>query len=307
MDNVDEVFYLTTIEQMRAIADALRLRLVELLAQEQLTVTQLGERVGESPAKVHYHVRELERIGIVRLVETRERGGILEKYYRAVAKSIQMAPDVLRTLPRGEMTEMLNEFFQLIFNEAIRAAYHHAEHPELDEPLTISANNVFATKEEFRALLKDIGRRVDELEAPRGIENEQEWALSVIAHAMRPHAPDGDESATPSPPTHTPAMPNPPHMAHAPAAPRAPGVPAGNQPRPIKSYVIGAHTISRKYLERILTEGRTLEFTVLGICRFDEDIPAELVNRVVSKFRHRGQLIASPEVREALSRKGGDA
>lgn len=27
----------------------------------------------------HYHVRELERVGLVQLVETREKGGILEK------------------------------------------------------------------------------------------------------------------------------------------------------------------------------------------------------------------------------------
>jgi DNA-binding transcriptional ArsR family regulator len=59
---------------------------LRLLADKELTVKQLAGILGAVPASVHYHVKVLERAGLVRLVETRERSGILEKYYRAVAR-----------------------------------------------------------------------------------------------------------------------------------------------------------------------------------------------------------------------------
>ena len=70
-----ESYEIENIEQLRAIADMLRLRIFEMLQQKPMTVTQLGEELGEAPAKVHYHVRELEKVGLLRLVETCEKGG----------------------------------------------------------------------------------------------------------------------------------------------------------------------------------------------------------------------------------------
>ncbi|MFX9193241.1 hypothetical protein ABTN81_19910, partial [Acinetobacter baumannii] len=81
------------------------------------TVTQLGDELGETPSKLHYHVRELERIGAIKLVETREKGGILEKYFRAVAKNISVPADMLRYSPPDEIQSMLLEWFQLITRE----------------------------------------------------------------------------------------------------------------------------------------------------------------------------------------------
>ena len=72
-----EQYEIETIEQLRAIADLLRLRIVDILKEKPMTVTQLGEALGQAPAKVHYHVRELEKVGLLRLVETREKGLVL--------------------------------------------------------------------------------------------------------------------------------------------------------------------------------------------------------------------------------------
>ena len=63
-EEVPEVYNLETIEQMRAIADPLRQRIMQELLQQPRTVTQVAEVLGIAPAKVHYHVRELERVGL---------------------------------------------------------------------------------------------------------------------------------------------------------------------------------------------------------------------------------------------------
>jgi len=94
-----ESYEIENIEQLRAIADMLRLRIFEMLQNKPMTVTQLGEELGEAPAKVHYHVRELERVGLLRLVETREKGGILEKYYQPIAREISVEKSLLSAPP----------------------------------------------------------------------------------------------------------------------------------------------------------------------------------------------------------------
>jgi hypothetical protein len=43
----------------------------------------------------------------------------------------------------------------------------------------------------------------------------------------------------------------------------------------------------------------------MGYCSFARDIPAELADRAIARFHHRGVLFASPAVREVLKRKEG--
>src|SRR5579871_4132046 len=128
MDDIPETYAIESIEQVRAMADELRIRIVDQLTLQPMTVTQVGEALGIAPNKVHYHVRELERVGLVRLVETREKGGILEKYYRLVAGDLQVPEELLRAAPPDESIAATNEILQAISRDFLRAfsqALHH--------------------------------------------------------------------------------------------------------------------------------------------------------------------------------------
>ncbi|MFZ5942775.1 MAG: ArsR/SmtB family transcription factor [Bacillota bacterium] len=87
---MEESLVLEDLEKIKAIADPLRVKVLEILIQRQATVKQVADSLGQSSAKMHYHVKELEKQKLIRLVETMEKGGILEKYYRAVAKSYKL-------------------------------------------------------------------------------------------------------------------------------------------------------------------------------------------------------------------------
>src|SRR5579863_681313 len=121
MDDIPEVYELASIEQLRAVSDRLRLRIADLLARRAMTVAQLSAELGLAHAKVHYHVRELEQVGLVRLVETREKSGILEKYYRAVARGFSLAPTLLSGLPPDERATAVAGLFQTIVRGALGA------------------------------------------------------------------------------------------------------------------------------------------------------------------------------------------
>ncbi|MDK2823363.1 MAG: hypothetical protein PWQ67_267 [Clostridia bacterium] len=87
---MEENLLLEDLEKIKSVADPLRVKVLKILIERQATVKQIADLLGQSSAKMHYHVKELEKQNLIKLVETIEKGGILEKYYRAVAKSYQL-------------------------------------------------------------------------------------------------------------------------------------------------------------------------------------------------------------------------
>jgi DNA-binding transcriptional ArsR family regulator len=89
---------------MQAAVDVSRARLSPLrrrvLAElrEPASATALASRLGESRQSVNYHVRELERAGLVELVEERRRRGFTERLVRARARAVVVDPEVIGDL-----------------------------------------------------------------------------------------------------------------------------------------------------------------------------------------------------------------
>jgi DNA-binding transcriptional ArsR family regulator len=94
---MQQEFLLQTADHVGALAHPLRLQIVNLLTDTPRTNQQLAEALGESPARLHFHVRELARAGLINLVEQRPKGGVLEKYYLAAARGYRLAPALLPT------------------------------------------------------------------------------------------------------------------------------------------------------------------------------------------------------------------
>ncbi|MGH3963501.1 MAG: ArsR/SmtB family transcription factor [Pseudonocardiaceae bacterium] len=74
--------------------DPVRARLLAQLA-EPGSATMLAARVGLPRQKVNYHLRALERHGLVELVEERRKGNVTERVLRATAASYVISPSAL--------------------------------------------------------------------------------------------------------------------------------------------------------------------------------------------------------------------
>ena len=74
--------------------DPTRARLLAELG-EPASATALADRVGLARQKVNYHLRELERHGLVELVEERRKGNMTERVLRATAASYVISPAAL--------------------------------------------------------------------------------------------------------------------------------------------------------------------------------------------------------------------
>lgn len=74
--------------------DPVRAKLLAALT-EPGTATTLAPRVGLTRQKANYHLRALERHGLVELVEERRKGNVTERVLRATAASYVISPAAL--------------------------------------------------------------------------------------------------------------------------------------------------------------------------------------------------------------------
>jgi len=88
------------VEQVAVLFKPLRLELMQLLAEPR-TCTQLGAALGLTPQNVYYHVKLLERAGLVDRVESRQVRGAMEGVYRATARSYWLSPELTSRLGGG--------------------------------------------------------------------------------------------------------------------------------------------------------------------------------------------------------------
>jgi putative molybdopterin biosynthesis protein len=76
---------LRSFEQLKLLADPRRRAILQQLMSGPASLTMLGKTIGEHPAWVRHHLKQLEVAGLVELVETRIQSGVVEKFYRACA------------------------------------------------------------------------------------------------------------------------------------------------------------------------------------------------------------------------------
>lgn len=83
--------------QLRLLADPLRHEIVRLLCSEELSTRQLAERIRRAPSNLYYHVDQLRKARLIRIVRRRRVRGAVEKFYRASAESFTVPPELLQT------------------------------------------------------------------------------------------------------------------------------------------------------------------------------------------------------------------
>jgi DNA-binding transcriptional ArsR family regulator len=99
-----DVHEFETLEQLRVLSDPLRMRMARLLAQTPMTTAQLALQLGERLNKVHYHIVELEKAGLVQIVHTRQKGNLIEKVYAPIARRFRVRPALFHTEPTGMLS-----------------------------------------------------------------------------------------------------------------------------------------------------------------------------------------------------------
>ena len=90
-----EIEQIKDFEQIKIISDPHRLAILRLLMAGPATLTQLGRVMGEHPAWIRHHLKQLESAGLVEMKTAQVSGGFVEKYYGAKARAFYFQEMIL--------------------------------------------------------------------------------------------------------------------------------------------------------------------------------------------------------------------
>lgn len=109
-------FHVSDLETLRALADPLRVQVMELLDGQMLTVKQVAEKLGLAPSKLYYHFGALEKLGLIEVAETRMVANMLEKTFRSNAELLDIDPALFKFSKEGD-----NEPINILLSSTIDA------------------------------------------------------------------------------------------------------------------------------------------------------------------------------------------
>ena len=109
-------FHIKDLETLRAVSDPLRIQIVEILTNQNLTVKQVAEKLGLAPSKLYYHFGALEKLGMIEVAETRMVSNMVEKVYQSNADQLDVDPSLLKFSKEGD-----NESFGILISSTIDA------------------------------------------------------------------------------------------------------------------------------------------------------------------------------------------
>ncbi|GAA0730904.1 ArsR family transcriptional regulator [Clostridium malenominatum] len=158
---MEDIKILSTIEEIKAVSDPYRMKIIKYFKDENraLTVKELADSLGEVPAKVHYHVKKLEKVGILHLTRTGEINGIITKYYELTAKVFEIKSEEASPDIKGIFLDETKKLINSIYEESKSIVFKQLdEDREEDFPQTIRLNSVYLTEKEFKEFKEYVDR-----------------------------------------------------------------------------------------------------------------------------------------------------
>jgi DNA-binding transcriptional ArsR family regulator len=153
-------------EQLKALGHPLRLRVLQVLGEqdEVLTNRELAQRLDVDPGHLHFHVRMLHRAGLIELVDS---GRGREKPYRAVAHHMKVGAEF-------RAAGLATEIQVAMLEEITRGWEAHGPRGEFRS----AQLNVRLDPERVKELFNRLVEHATELEDP----DEDLTVITVVAH-----------------------------------------------------------------------------------------------------------------------------
>ncbi|MFT4294858.1 MAG: winged helix-turn-helix domain-containing protein [Micropruina sp.] len=172
--------------QVKAALAPIRRQLLELLC-EPASATELARQTGLSRQKLNYHLRVLERAGLVELVETRQRRGCVERVLRASADQLVVDPGILapgerlRSRDRYAAEHLVDAASDVVRTVSrLRAGAESAQKRLLT--FTVEAEVTFGQPADVHAFADALAASVAELAERFGSDQGQRFSLLIGGH-----------------------------------------------------------------------------------------------------------------------------
>lgn len=137
-DSQLESFEIETVEVFDSLNNPTRLRILRRL-QEPSSIREVAEALDVPPTRLYYHFNLLEEVGVIRVVETRKVGAMLQKVYQAVAKTFRPSPGLATDNPDpkrlAKITASVLDGARLDAEEALEKYFESVRRGENVDPI----------------------------------------------------------------------------------------------------------------------------------------------------------------------------
>lgn len=90
-----DILVLRELGQVKALSQPYRIKVLEAFNDESRSAKEISQCLEQPHAKVNYHIKSLEKVGLVSFEGEVSRQGVREKYYKPVAKQFVVDSNIL--------------------------------------------------------------------------------------------------------------------------------------------------------------------------------------------------------------------
>jgi hypothetical protein len=191
----------------KAFAHPLRVQILIILNEKVASPNMLAQQLDQSLNLVAYHVRVLEKYDCIELVDTKQRRGATEHFYRAIRRQF-LSDDQWSRMPANLRPGMAGAVLKSVFDD-IESASKAGTLDEVDD-MHISRTPVVLDKQGWSDVsdtLKGALERILEIQAETSERLAQSGETGVLAKVNLMHfkSPNSDGSENEEPETTEPA------------------------------------------------------------------------------------------------------
>lgn len=183
-----EVLELDRLELIDEVVHTVRGTILRYLRRPH-TVGELAELLGVPITRLYHHVNRLEADGLVRVEATRRVGGVVERRYRAVARSLELSPALYEQAEGPELGRAVGGIFD-VAKSALQREFELGSHVGYfhDDRAIVSLGELRLTDERRDELMARLRSIIDEFtgDAPPPDDPRSPFRLFVAAFPVTP-------------------------------------------------------------------------------------------------------------------------
>ncbi|GED67655.1 transcriptional regulator [Brevibacillus reuszeri] len=193
-----EFFEVTDPEALKSLAIAERVKILELFEDlEPRTAKQIATELGENAARLHYHVKELVRVGLLEQVDTRVKGSIVEKYYEPVAKVIQVKLQLMIEENAQQLSDVMFTPFRTTEKDLVRTlnrfvASDRDVRKEYKHTFAFNLTEFYLSQEERNQLVDEISELLHKYKGFKNEDGRRKFKFFDVLFPLTPADPTDD-------------------------------------------------------------------------------------------------------------------
>jgi DNA-binding transcriptional ArsR family regulator len=193
MTSSKRTFTIEDRETLKVMADPLRSQILEILLNSPHTIKQTAGKLGLASSKLYYHFNQLEKYGLIEVVETRMVGNLEEKLFQTVASNFELAPGLITTQTE-EGKAVANELILGTIDatrddllRSLQARYFQLDHGAPEHPRRVVLNRVVShipedKAQEFQQRLCDMLEEFEAADCPPGTADTFPYAFMAALY-----------------------------------------------------------------------------------------------------------------------------